>query len=197
MTIVEQIIDLVKWGGATYGTLILKDYLAKRRSKKNPRVNNMDVDYARRKRVQPILDEARYELEVDRVMEIVFSNGDVTLSGHHLKKLSVFLESYAEGLDPVGHQLQLVPTRKFQRNLDELYESSEDFCVSREDSQTDETGQLNRLFGIRSLLMVKVRNEFGKWVGVISAVSKDSEHVFTESDITFLKLQAAKIGGLR
>ncbi len=163
------------------------------RKRKEIKNNDMEKEYARKGAVQPILDSLFYEMSADRVYETSFSNGDTTFSGVHLKKLSIIAESPVDHQDPLTPHFQLVPAKKFQRNLDLVHASTEDFYVFYEEDKIDELGALNRMFDLNTILCVKIRNDQGMWIGLLSVVWKEHKQISSEM-IAFTKLKAAQIG---
>lgn len=185
--------DLITIGCTSFGTVWLSKYLDKRyKSKKT----DLDDDFKRRRQNLPLLESVRYELDADRVFNMVFTNGDVTLTGHHLKKISVLLEMNADGVRSLGQNFQLVPTKIFERTLDALYESEDDFIVSNEFDEYDDLAALHSQYDIQTLLKVKVKDQFGKWIGVLN-VGFSKYRILTEGEIAFVKMQAAKLGQLK
>lgn len=173
-----------------FGGIILSKKLDKQQQDKKL---NLDEDYKKKNEILPILDSLRLSLEADRVFEMVFSNGDVTLTGHHLKKLSVFLESNNEGFKDLGKDIQLVPTKIFERSLDELYNSEDDYILTNEFQKFDDLASLYAQYEIQKLLLVKIKNNIGKWVGIL-CISFDKDRNITDGEIAFAKMQAARLG---
>lgn len=194
--VAETILDLFKQlmliGASLYGYRIFSDYMDRRKERKTKRTTDYSSDYDKKSKIRPILDELLYELEADRIQYWEFSNGEKTLSGHHLKKLSLFMESNADGFKDIAATFQLVPVKQFERNLDNLYESSTDYIISNETREFDELASLFAQFGIGTILSVKVKNEIGVWVGILSICYKD-EHIMNEGQIALAKLNAAKL----
>ena len=185
--------DLITIGCTSFGTVWLSKYLDKRY--KDKRIN-LDDDFRKKKENLPLLESIRYELEADRVFNMVFTNGDVTLTGHHLKKVSVLLEVNGDGIRSLGQNFQLVPTKIFERTLDALYESEEDYILSNEFEHYDDLAALHSQYDIQTLLKVKIKDQFGKWVGVLN-VAFNNQKILTEGEIAFVKMQAAKLGQIK
>lgn len=185
--------EIITFGISLYGFQYYKDWLERRREKKNKLVlTDYSTDYSKKAKIKPILDDILYELEPTRVQYWEFSNGEKTLSGHHLKKLSLFMESNSEDTKDIAQHFQFVPVKQFERNLDKLYESANDFIISNELKEFDDLSSLFSQYGIATVLSIKVKNEIGVWVGVLSICFKN-ERVLNEGEIAFAKLQSARL----
>lgn len=156
--------------------------------------NNLDNDYTRTSQVLPILEDIKYALKADRVMESAFSNGDVTFSGIHMKKLSIVCET--DHINPVAPHLQLVPVKQYGRNMDILYNATEDYAILQEHNKMDELSSLNGRFGLLSMLAVKVRDERGRWIGLITASWKEPYNP-TMDDISYMKTMVSRVAGIK
>lgn len=176
-----------------YGYEAFKNWLQIRKEKRTIKEKtDYSSDYNKKSKVKPILDEIQYELDSSRVQYWEFSNGEKTLSGHHLKKLSLFMESNSDGEREIASQFQFVPVKQFERNLDRLYESEHGFIVSNEIREFDELASLFAQYGISTILSIKVINEIGVWVGVLSICFAE-DRIINEGEIAFSKLQAARL----
>ena len=192
----EFLKQLIIIGVSLYGFRAYSDYMDRRKERKAKKINDYSSDYDKKAKIRPILDELLYELEADRIQYWEFSNGEKTLSGHHLKKLSLFMESNKEGVSEIAHNFQFVPVKQFERNLDKLYESTTDFIISNEIREKDELASLFAQFGIGTILSIKIKNEIGVWVGVLSICFKD-EHTVNEGQVAFSKLHAARLSVIK
>lgn len=191
--ITEYIVKAFEIFTVGYGSVWFSKYLDRKKEKQE---SNMDKEYLRKRTVMPILDDVRYQLESVRVFESVFTNGDTTFTGHHMKKLSIISESNEEGLPDIGHHFQFIPTKKFDRVLDALYESPDDYVIFDENEWKDELASLKKMFGLNYTLVVKIRDQFNRWVGTITVVFERKTEL-TDSDISYVKTQAARIGGIK
>lgn len=194
--IIEILTKALEIGGSLYGYRIFSDYMDRRKERKLKKTSDYSSDYDKKSKVRPILDELLYELEASRVQYWEFSNGEKTLSGHHLKKLSLFMESNQDGVNDIAPNFQFVPVKQFERNLDKLYESPHDYIISNENREFDELASLFAQFGIGTILSIKIKNEIGVWVGVLSICFKD-EHILNEGQIAFSKLHAARLSVIK
>ena len=192
-TITNFLLKLFELASMYYGVTWFHEWLKRRKDKKK---DNMDMEYDRRNVIIPILNDIRHQLDSDRVLETVFSNGDVTFSGYHMKKLSIISEVHIEGLADISHHFQLIPTKKFDRTLSELYDSSDDYLISDETTLDDELSDLKKLFGLNYTLMVMIRDKFGRWVGNITVCFNEPREL-SSSEIAFVKAQASRIGSLK
>lgn len=177
----------------SYGTVWFSKKLDKDKLNK---LLTMENEFKNKKKVQPMLESIIYELDADRVYQTAFSNGDVTFAGHHLKKVSVINELSGEGFKDLGLDIQLVPAKVFERNLNDLYESANDFIISKEFEINDDLSALLKQYDIQTLLKVKIKNFSGKWVGTLD-VCFNSDKNFTREEIAFVKMQAAKLGEIK
>lgn len=191
--VLDYTIKLFEIVSISYGTVWLKDKLDKRNRQKSITI---DKDFEKRKQILPILEAIRYELDASRVFNMVFTNGDVTMTGHHLKKVTVYQEVTSDGIRPLAQDFQLIPSKIFERTLDALYESEDGYVLSNEFEQYDELAALHAQYEIQTLLKVKIKNQFGKWVGVLN-IAFNTQKVLTEGEIAFVKMQAAKLGQLK
>ena len=189
----EATIRIFEIVSISYGTVLFSSWLTKKNREKNVTI---DKDFQKRKEIVPILESIRYELGASRVFDMVFSNGDVTLTGHHLKKVSIYQEVTEDGVRPMAQDFQLIPSKIFERTLDELYESSTDYVIFTEFQNYDNLAALHAQYDIHTLMKVKIKNQFGKWVGVLN-VAFSNEKVLTEGEIAFVKMQAARLGQLK
>jgi hypothetical protein len=196
MTTGEIILAIASLFSANYGSHLLRDYLAHRRARKS-QDDNMEEDYRRQQVIKPLLEDLRYHLDANRVVEIAFSNGDTTLGGHHLKKISIITETDpANGEEVLAPHFQLIPARKFDRTLAGLYESAEDWIVWDEVQHKDETAALNRAFGLNTILLAAIRNQDNKWVGYLMVSWTEQREPLVESEIERVRLVAARIGAM-
>lgn len=189
-------LELLKYLGTTaislYGYAWYKNYLDIKKERKTKLTTDYSSDYTKKAKVKPILDDIQYELGADRVQYWEFSNGEKTLSGHHLKKLSMFMESNVEGERDIASQFQFIPVKQFERNLDKLYESEHGYIVSNEIREYDELASLFAQYGISTILSVKIINEIGVWIGVLSVCFKE-DRVINDGEVAFTKLQGARL----
>lgn len=186
----DIISGLITIAGTLLG-IVLKDRLEKKK-----KGLDLNTDFALKSKISPILEEIRYELDADRVQYWVFSNGDVTLTGHHLKKVSIFEEANKEGNQQLAHLFQLVPTKNFERTFNQLHESHENFIVSQEDDYNDDLSDIYKLYDARTLLHIKLTKPGDKWVGIISIwFNKRTE--IPDQEISFAKLQSSRIGAIK
>lgn len=145
-------------------------------------------------KVKGILDQVREELDCTRCCEWAVSNGDITLSGYHLQKLSILTEVCAEGTESIQPLFQLVPISQFKRTIEHLKEAP--VVVSLENKIQDDLAALNLNYEMVTLVEVRIHGEFAKWTGILS-VSWDHEREVTTQEIAFLKMQAARIGAIK
>lgn len=148
----------------------------------------------RNEKVKPILEQILVELRATRCCEWAVSNGDITLSGYHLQKLSILTEAVKDGIEPIQALFQLVPISQFNRAIEGLRNSP--FVVSHESKMQDDLAALNLNYDVVTVAEVCIRGEFNKWTGILR-VAWDVERDVSEREIAFLKLQAARIGAIK
>lgn len=188
--------DLITAGGAIVGILLKLRYdsnIRKKEALKQDQLSkDMNKDYEHKLRIVPILERIRYELKADRVLQCSFSNGDITFTGYHMKKISITEEVKAEGLETIAPNFQLIPTKVFERNLDKLYHAESDYIITDESQYKDELSILNLSYGLHTLLLIKLRDTAGKWIGVLT-VSYPATREISTDDVVFAKTQASSI----
>lgn len=192
----DLLADIVKIGAAYYAATAVDRYFKNRKQKTDIHYNNMESEFLRKQEIMPILENIRYQLEADRVIECIFSNGDTTFTGVHLKKISIALECNRDGIEDLSPYFQLIPAKKFDRTLTALFESKEDYTVSYEHEFSDDLATLNQSFGLNTMLLVKIRDSVNKWVGYIVVGYEDPYKEIDQESIVFTKLQAARIGAI-
>jgi len=185
----DYFIKLLEIASISFGSVLLSHFL----TKKKQRGKDLKEDFERKSKILPILDQLKGELDADRVFELAFSNGDTTLGGHHLKKVSMLLESNKSGRNDIASQFQFVPTKIFERNLAALYESPDEYIVSYEFDKHDELAALYAQYDIKTLILVKVKGQLNNWVGVL-AIAFENQRLVTEGELAFCKMQSAKLG---
>lgn len=146
------------------------------------------------KKVENILSEIQYELEAFRTQEWIVTNGDKTLTGHSIQKLSIFAEYNRVGEESLATTFQYVPAYTFSRNIIALAESKDGVVISHEYKLNDDLSRLHNSFNSKTLVFVKIIDLTGKWVGILS-VAFDKPREITPAEIAFLKLKASQIGG--
>lgn len=189
----EVLLKIFEIVSISYGAVWLKSYLDNRKKRKE---NDMDEEFVRKSTVLPILQDVRKKLDADRVMEAIFSNGDTTFTGHHMKKLSILAETMRPGLEDIGHYFQYVPIKKFERSLTGLHESGEEWIFYDENCYNDDLSDLKKLFRLNYTLLVKIRDEAGRWIGNL-IVSFENDRTISDSEVAFVKAQAARIGVMK
>lgn len=185
--------DMLGIAATAFGTVWFNKWLEKRYKSKNL---NLDEDFKKKRNILPILEAIRYELSADRAFNMAFSNGDVTLTGYHLKKISVLMEANSDGVRTLAQDFQLIPTKFFENTLDNLYESPYNYKVFQATEDNEELAVLHSQYKISTLLMVKIKNDFGKWVGIVSVGFTEPKEL-TDGEISFVELQASKLGQLK
>lgn len=176
----------------TLAGIYVKDYLDKRKRKDK----GVEQDLIIHKTLSTILDEVRMELNAGKTHYWVFSNGDVTFSGYHLKKLSILEESSNENVDTVAQYFQLIPAKSFEKHLQKLNESEDGTLILDVNNMSDDLKDLYSLYDVKKVLKVKVKDSRGRWIGILSAWYFTDEPV-NDGQIAFAKLQASRIGAIK
>jgi len=189
----SSLLETVITVGGTLIGIYVKDYLDKKNSVKN---KDLERDLETHKIMSATLDEIRLELGADKTLYWVFSNGDITFSGFHLKKLSVMEESSVDGFSNVAHSFQLVPAKNFEKHLLQLNESDEEYITLEVDNMPEELKDLYSLYEVKKVLKIKVKDSRGKWIGVLSAWYRENIEL-SDGQIAFAKIQASKIGSIK
>ena len=152
----------------TLPILVIKilELVEKRRSKKryikNSALGNDDYEDM----LKPITDEILSITSAHRVAYWAAQNGEKTLDGFSIKKLSLVCESNAEGVPPTKSQMQDVPTAAFKRNMDAL--KKVDYLYSKEWEKHDELGSIHRAYGMNECYYFKVCNlKNNIWTGIL------------------------------
>lgn len=145
------------------------------------------------KQVENILSEIQFELEAYRVQEWIVTNGDKTLTGHSIQKLSIFAEFNRNGVESVAPTFQYIPATNLSRNIVALAEANNGYVVSNEYLLDDDLAKLHSSFNIKTIAFFKIVNNTGKWVGILS-VAFDQPRDLTQSEVSFLKLKASQLG---
>lgn len=188
LTLWPPIVQALGTAGITIATM---HYQHKQRMKSIPDIRQAN---SRKDKIRPILEELRYEMGCTRCCEWAVSNGDVTLSGHHLQKLSIVTECNDEGIENIQSLFQLIPISQFTRTIDEL--RTHPTVVTYENTIKDDLAALNMSYDIVTLIQVRIHGDYDKWVGILS-VAWNKERTVTAAEMAFIKLQAARIGATR
>lgn len=187
-TIAQEILRQVGPGALT----LLGIWVNYRNGKKNK--PDLGRSVKRSDIVKPLLEEVRYSLGSVRCIEWAVSNGDVTLGGHHLQKLSIITEAVEEGFESMQNAFQLVPITQFSRTLESL--KDKDATVSHEDQFHDDMAILSSRYDVKTILIVKIKGDYDKWIGMLGVAWEDHREV-SDEDIAYVKLQASRLGAIK
>lgn len=142
--------------------------------------------------IKDLLDLIKEEVGAIRVSYWEGSNGNNTLSGYHIKKLSMMGESNSSEYHDIRDELQMIPITTFKRNMDLLRESEEGVVFSPEVKYSDDLANLNKGYGVNSVYLFKVNTVFNKWTGVLM-VGFSEVKLLEETQIAWLKTQSSRI----
>lgn len=170
--------------------LFVKDHLDR---KKLNNKTDLDKDFNIKKSIFSILEEVKYEFGSDKTFYWVFSNGDVTFSGFHLKKLSILEESSGSTIPSIAHLFQTIPAKKFEDNLSALSESKDDYIILDVEQCPEEMKDLYSFYNVKKILKIKVKDNNGRWIGIMSSWFTEDVDI-TDGQIAFAKIQASRIG---
>lgn len=146
-------------------------------------------------KVETLLAELQDQLGAYRVQEWVVSNGDKTLSGHSIQKLSMFTEINQMGVDSIAQSFQFVPATNLSRNIIRLADTETGYIITEEWKEKDDLASLHLSYGVKTALIIKILNLQGKWVGMLF-VGFSEERVLDYQEIAFAKLKASQIGAI-
>lgn len=189
----KTIIESPLWDSLLTSIVTFSMFFLKERWKKT---TGLTETADRIKKVNEILSEIQYELNATRVQEWIVTNGDKTLSGHSVQKLSMFCEFNQHGIENVAGTFQFVPASNLSRNIIALAEAKNGFIISNEYLQEDDLAALHGSYNIKVLLLVKVTDLSGKWTGILFIGFDDDQREITEGDVAFAKLKASQIGAI-
>lgn len=142
-----------------------------------------------------ILEVIQKETQAHRVFYLAAQNGEKTLDGYSIKKLSMMVEKNAEGVDNIIGEIQNVPTVTFKRTINNLKESPSGYVVTNESDLTDRLSRINISYGISTLLGFKVLNiKHGeKWTGILCIGFEERNYNISETEIAWCSLQVSRI----
>lgn len=146
-------------------------------------------------KVETFLAEIQEELGAYRVQEWVVTNGDKTLSGHSIQKLSMFTEINRVGVESIAQSFQFVPATNLSRNIIRLSDSDDGYIITNEWQEYDDLASLHLSYGVKTALVCKIVNMQNRWVGILF-IGFDEERIFNEQEIAFVKLKASQIGAI-
>lgn len=146
-------------------------------------------------KVEALLAEIQEELGAFRVQEWVVTNGDKTLSGHSIQKLSMFTEINRVGVESIAQSFQFVPATNLSRNIIRLSDSDDGYILTNEWQEYDDLASLHLSYGVKAAMVCKIVNMQNKWVGILF-IGFDEERIINEQEIAFVKLKASQIGAI-
>jgi hypothetical protein len=161
---------------------------------KKPKADLNDTDYI--DVLKHITDIIQYETSAYRVNYWAVQNGENTLDGFSIKKLSMVVESNTEGIDNIISEMQSIPTVAFKRNIDKL-KLVDSYIYSKEYELNDSLSQTHRAYGVQSAYFFKVKNLKKKmWTGILSVCFEDKHDTLDESQLGWVEMQVKKIEGI-
>lgn len=177
-------------GSAGLGEAV-KYALEKRKAAVKPDLSDTDYDEL----IGDIIAEIKDELGAYRCSYWAAQNGENTLDGYSIKKLSMMVERNGEDADNIAREMQGLPTITFRRTIKDLKESPHGYVISHEGELDDQLSNLNKAYGIHSLVSCKVNNlKHGvKWTGILSVGFEDRKRKFHDTEIAWLMTQINRI----
>lgn len=190
MNLAPEIAAAIIAGGVVFGDRLLANFLAKRKVK--PDLS--DESYS--ELLMPILDDIKTELGTYRLAYWAAQNGEKTLDGYSIKKLSMVAECNSEDADDTIHEMQNVPSVAFKRNMIKL-KAADSYIYSKEHTFDDQLGKLHRSFGIQTAYFFKCNNLKKKmWTGILAVAFKDKNFELDDTQLGWLQFQVNKIEGI-
>jgi hypothetical protein len=187
----DPILSTLITSGTTLAGIWLTKFLEKRFSRSTPDLSQPEIEEI----VQPILDKIRAEMGAFRVDYWEGSNGEKTLSGYHIKKLSMFAEALDEGAKTIREECKLLPVSMFGRNITKMRVSSAHYLISHEIELNDDLAIWYQNYGVHTLLMFKVKTKLNRWTGILS-VCYNTKTNLTHQQLVWLEAQVGRIGNL-
>lgn len=167
----------------------LKEHLTK---KAKPDLSDPDFEDL----IRPILDNIQEHIDAHRVAFFEGRNGTNTLSGYHIKTITMVSESNRGDVSDIKSELKDISIETFARNIKALRKTSEKYIVSFENDFRDDLAHLNLQYGKKTIYAFKVHTSFDKWTGIL-VVSFDQEYkTLNESQVSWLKAQSSRIGSI-
>jgi len=181
-------------GTLLIGGIIAWQYYTDHKKKKQPSPDLADDDYT--DLIGEMCAEIQVEVEAHRVAYWAASNGERTLDGYSIKKLSMVVEKNADGVDVVITKMQNVPTVAFKRNIHKL--KKVDKNITSFESELDDTlSQTHRSYGMDSVYFFKVYNLKKKmWTGILVVGFDERHHEMFDTQIGLCQFNVNKIEGI-
>lgn len=146
--------------------------------------------------IEHITREIQAELGAHRVQYWAAQNGESTLDGHSIKKLSMVVENNAEGVDNVILEMQNIPSVAFKRNID-LMRKSNGYIYSEESEYSDTLAKTYRAYGIQTGYFFKVNNLKKKmWTGILVVAFDEKKNELCDTQLGWLQMQLNRIEGI-
>ena len=192
-TILDHLIRVFEIITIGYGTVWFKDWIDRRRKEKM-KASFMDNDIE--DKIQPIVDHIREKTGAHIVALWEGSNGEVSLTGFHKKKLSILCESVESERYSSKIEMQNIPVSVFKRNVDLLRDRSENYIISNECELADQLADLHRNYDIGTLLIFKIYTGkiVKKWTDLLIVSFKECQLPIDSRKLAWLDLQSIKIG---
>lgn len=143
-----------------------------------------------------ILTEIQTETDAHRVAYWAAQNGEKTLDGYSIKKLSMVVEANAEGVDSVIKEMQNVPSIAFKRNMEKL-KAADKYILSFESEMKDTLAQTHAAFGLQTVYFFKVYNlKKRMWTGILVVGFDERKHEMYDSQVGLCQFNVNKIEGI-
>jgi hypothetical protein len=181
-------------GTLLIGSIIAWQWYTEHVKKKKPTPDLSDDDY--NDMLGEILADIQQETGAHRVAYWAAQNGEKTLDGHSIKKLSMVSESNADGVDNVITEMQNIPTVAFKRNLDTL-KRADQYILSFESEIGDTLSKTHAAYGIQTAYFFKINNLKKKmWTGILVVAFDERKHEIFDTQIGYCQLNVNKIEGI-
>ena len=166
----------------------------KYKAHKKPDLSDTDYDDL----IGEIIQGIQIDTQAHRVAYWAAQNGEKTLDGYSIKKLSMMVEKNAEGVDNIIRDMQNVPSTTFKRTLSSLRLAAEPHVLSNESEIQDDLGRVNTAYGCNTMLVFKVNNirRGKKWTGLLCIGFEERMRNVLPTEIGFCALQVSRIEAL-
>jgi len=126
-------------------------------------------------------------------------NGDRTISGHSILKLSMMAEIL--GVDSTGKLLksiksesQKIPIDTFGRNIRKLKATDSRIVITHESEYSDVLSDYHKLLNIETIVNIKIYTK-GSWTGILMLYFEKRKE-FTDQELAHIEIQASRLDNL-
>jgi len=182
------------FGAAIAGLFVLANTMLTNYQEKKKKPDLDDDDYS--DAIKHITDGIQSTVGAYRVNYWAAQNGEKTLDGFSIKKLSMMVESNDNGVDNIITEMQNIPAVAFKRTIDAL-RSVDSYVMTKEFQMNDSLSKMHRAYGVQVCYFFKVKNlKKNLWTGIIAINFEDKNAELGDSQIGWIELQAKRISGI-